>query len=219
MNMRKRILSKSEIKSIYDRWGSDYDRSLWLFNLVGFRYRKYRKEAINRLNLKTGDTVVDLGCGTGLNFDLLEENIGPEGTLIGVDLSESMLQKARQRVQRKGWRNITLTQADMADFAIPQHADAVLSTAALTMSPKYDQIIQYVANNLEAGNRMSIFEFKKPERWPEWLIRLTIKLLKPYGVRTEHTKRTPWFSMEKHFPQSSMKEYYFGVVHVATGMA
>lgn len=217
--MAKQIFSNREIQSIYDNWAARYDSSLSIFKLIGFRYRTYRKEAIARLKLNSGNTVIDLGCGTGLNFDLLEKKIGPEGTLIGVDLSESMLEKARRRVQRKGWRNVTLTRADMADFVIPQHTDAVLSTAALTMSPKYDQIIQYVANTLEAGKRMSIFEFKKPERWPEWLVRLTIKLLKPYGVRPEHTKRTPWLSMEKHFPESSMKEYYFGAVYVATGMA
>jgi len=48
----------------------------------------YRVKAVQALELQNGDAVVDIGCGTGLNFSLLEEAIGPEGTLIGVDLAE-----------------------------------------------------------------------------------------------------------------------------------
>ncbi|MCW9706261.1 hypothetical protein [Fodinibius salsisoli] len=73
--------------------------------------------------------------------------------------------------------------------------------------------------NLTPGKRMSIFELKKPGQWPEWLVRGMIALLKPYGVRPDHTKRSPWCSVENHFPRSEMKEYYFGATYVATGIA
>ena len=217
--MDQEILSKKQIKEIYSDWADRYDLSLWLFNLIGFQYQFYRREAIKGLSLKLGDTVIDLGCGTGLNFSILQRMVGYKGTIIGVDLSESMLDKAQTRVRRHGWKNVQLVESDMADFAIPEHTDAVLSTAALTMSPEYDQIIQYVANTLEAGKRMSIFEFKKPEKWPEWLVDVTLSLLKTYGVRKAHTKRTPWKSMEHHFQQSEMKEYYFGAVYICSGTA
>ncbi|HBQ58756.1 MAG TPA: hypothetical protein DD671_03805, partial [Balneolaceae bacterium] len=192
--MDQEILSKKQIKEIYSDWADRYDLSLWLFNLIGFQYQFYRREAIKGLSLKLGDTVIDLGCGTGLNFSILQRMVGYKGTIIGVDLSESMLDKAQTRVRRHGWKNVQLVESDMADFAIPEHTDAVLSTAALTMSPEYDQIIQYVANTLQAGKRMSIFEFKKPEKWPEWLVDVTLSLLKTYGVRKAHAKRTPWKS-------------------------
>ena len=217
--MDQEILSKKQIKEIYSDWADRYDLSLWLFNLIGFQYQFYRREAIKGLSLKLGDTVIDLGCGTGLNFSILQRMVGYKGTIIGVDLSESMLDKAQKRVRRHSWKNVQLVESDMADFAIPEHTDAVLSTAALTMSPEYDQIIQYVANTLEAGKRMSIFEFKKPEKWPEWLVDVTLSLLKTYGVRKAHTKRIPWKSMEQHFQQSEMKEYYFGAVYVCSGTA
>ena len=217
--MDQEILSKKQIKEIYSDWADRYDLSLWLFNLIGFQYQFYRREAIKGLSLKLGDTVIDLGCGTGLNFSILQRMVGYKGTIIGVDLSESMLDKAQKRVRRHSWKNVQLVESDMADFAIPEHTDAVLSTAALTMSPEYDQIIQYVANTLEAGKRMSIFEFKKPEKWPEWLVDVTLSLLKTYGVRKARTKRTPWKSMEHHFQQSEKKEYYFGAVYICSGTA
>lgn len=217
--MAQQLLSKEEIQSIYNNLADTYDRSLSLFSLIGFRYRAYRQEAVDRLDLSTGDTVVDLGCGTGLNFRFLEDNIGAEGTLIGVDLSDEMLRQARERAERNGWDNVELIQSDMADFNLPDQTDAVLSTGAITMLHQYDQVIRKLSSQLQAGKHMSILEFKYPERWPRWLARITISLLKPYGVRSEHIERTPWRSMEQYFSNFSMKEFYFGAVYVADGIA
>jgi ubiquinone/menaquinone biosynthesis C-methylase UbiE len=51
----------------------------------------------------SGSVVLDVGCGTGLNFVGLEKAIGPRGRLIGIDLSSDMLARAHERVQRHGW--------------------------------------------------------------------------------------------------------------------
>jgi len=83
---------------------------------------------------KRGDTVVDIGCGTGLNFALLQDVIGPEGQIIGVDLSDAMLDQARQRVTEYSWKNVTLIQADAAQFEFPTtNVGGIISTLALTL--------------------------------------------------------------------------------------
>ena len=64
---------------------------------------RLRRLAVDRLALKPGEVVLDVGCGTGLSFSLVEERIGPEGGLIGVDPSPDMLAKARERVKRHGY--------------------------------------------------------------------------------------------------------------------
>ena len=51
------------------------------------------------LGLRPGDTVVDIACGTGLNFPLLEEAIGPDGRIVGVDLTDAMLAQAQRRIE------------------------------------------------------------------------------------------------------------------------
>lgn len=216
--MSKRILSLKEVQSIYDGIASGYDKSLWLFYLLGFRVRAYREAAVESLNLKEGDTVVDLGCGTGLNFELLEKRIGPGGQIIGVDLTESMLKQAQQRIDKSGWNNVTLIQRDMGRFKIPDQADVILSTFALTMSPDYDKIIERISDSLEPGKRFSILELKKPDNWPDWLVRAMIGLLKTYGTRMEHAERKPWKSIQRHFRESYIREYYSGAVYVATGV-
>ncbi|HET8981007.1 MAG TPA: methyltransferase domain-containing protein [Solirubrobacteraceae bacterium] len=73
-----------------------------------------RRAAIDGLQLSPGATVVDVACGTGLSFARLHRQIGPSGHLVGIDLIETMLGRARQRVERAGWSNVTLVQADMA---------------------------------------------------------------------------------------------------------
>jgi ubiquinone/menaquinone biosynthesis C-methylase UbiE len=88
--------------SIYRKRAKRYDWTTLLLYLIGFRHWTYRKCAVEALCLQKGNTVVDLGCGTGLNFTLLQEQIGPEGKIIGVDLTDAMLAEAHQRVVNPG---------------------------------------------------------------------------------------------------------------------
>lgn len=76
-------------------------------------YRAGRKIGIRSLDLQPGAQVLDLGCGTGLNFRHLIERIGPTGTIIGIDRSAEMLERARQKALRQEWSNIILIQADV----------------------------------------------------------------------------------------------------------
>lgn len=103
-------------------------------------YRAGRRIGIGQLALKPGDTVVDIGCGTGLNFELLEDAIGPTGRLVGVDRSGDMLAQARRRVQEHGWGNVELLHADATTVAAAtvidvarRPADAVLATYSLSL--------------------------------------------------------------------------------------
>jgi demethylmenaquinone methyltransferase/2-methoxy-6-polyprenyl-1,4-benzoquinol methylase len=106
------VLSKEEIRSSYETGAKYYDFAVRLYGLIGIR-KAYRLRAVKLLRLQRGDCVVELGCGTGLNFPLILEQIEPEGRLIGVDLSPKMLAYARERVERAGWKNIELVQSDI----------------------------------------------------------------------------------------------------------
>jgi ubiquinone/menaquinone biosynthesis C-methylase UbiE len=83
-----------------------------LFRPFGLDVPGWRREAIQMLDLTRGDMVVDIGCGTGLNFPLLQEVIGSEGKIIGVDLSDAMLDKARRRALENDWKNVELVCMD-----------------------------------------------------------------------------------------------------------
>ena len=70
------------------------------------------------LGLKPGDTVLEVGAGTGRNFPYLVEAVGPSGTVIGVDASPGMLAEARKLIERNGWSNVELLQQDATQLEV-----------------------------------------------------------------------------------------------------
>jgi demethylmenaquinone methyltransferase/2-methoxy-6-polyprenyl-1,4-benzoquinol methylase len=111
------MTNKNEIQEIYSKRAAWYDWTANLFYLIGFQGIRYRKAAIEALGLHPGDTVIELGCGTGLNFPYLKEKIGDVGKLIGIDLTAEMLEMAKHKALRHGWSNVELVQEDTMEFS------------------------------------------------------------------------------------------------------
>src|SRR6516165_7731109 len=109
-------LNEQELVDVYRKRAKRYDFTAQLYYLMGFREWAYREKAVEALALKRGDAVVEIGCGTGLNFGLLENEIGREGKIVGVDLTDAMLGGAQERIHRNGWSNVELVQSDAATF-------------------------------------------------------------------------------------------------------
>ena len=210
--------SESSITRIYGKRASHYDLYSKLFPLIGFRMNSYRKSAIAELNLKPGDTVVDLACGTGLNFPYLQKAVGKEGRIIGVDISDAMLLEAGKKIKENGWSNMELVNCDVAEYKFPKDIDCIISTYAITLVPQYDDVIRKGAAALKMKGRFVILDFKKPKNWPSWLVRLAINLLvAPFGGSLEMAERHPWESIEKNLNVVSFREYYFGSVYAVCG--
>lgn len=103
----------------YRRRASVYDLELLLFEPL-------RRQAVAWLAPRRGNTVIDAGCGTGLSFEPLQRAVGDAGHIIGIEQSPEMFDKAQQRVQRQGWRNVTMLNAPVEDADIPGPANALL---------------------------------------------------------------------------------------------
>ena len=126
--------------------------------------------------------MVDIACGTGLNFPLIEEAIGPEGRIVGVDLTDAMLAQAQQRIEANGWSNVSLVQADAADFEFPSEVDAILSTYALSQVPGCAEVIAHGATALSAGGRWVVLDLKVPPNTPRWLAQLGTAAVRPFAL-------------------------------------
>ncbi|WP_218165494.1 class I SAM-dependent methyltransferase [Methanolobus zinderi] len=161
---------------------------------------------------------MELGCGTGLNFPLLQEKIGNEGKIIGVDITDKMLKKARERVRKNNWNNVEFFHGDVARYNIPDGVDAVFSTFALTLSPDYDMVIRNCSESLKKGGRIAILDFRMPGGYVRYLAPLMILLTKPFGVRKDLRHRHPWESVEMYFQRSSLSEMYWGFVYLSVGI-
>jgi demethylmenaquinone methyltransferase/2-methoxy-6-polyprenyl-1,4-benzoquinol methylase len=212
-------LTTAGIRDVYESRSRYYDRILSAYLIVGLRAEHYRRRAVSALSLTRGGTVVDLGCGTGLNFPLLEDAVGPTGQIIGVDTTPSMLERASARVRAFGWHNVDLVQADIAEYAFPVDISGVLSTFAITLTPAYDEVIRRAASALLPKGRMAILDLKKPDCWPEWLVRFGAWLNKPFGVSLDLSDRHPWESLRQSLSEVSFVEWYFGAGYLAVGEA
>jgi len=127
------------LPSAYARDAAEYDTRT-------AAYEQYRRMIIDELPLRAGDTVIDAGCGTGLCFDLLQERIGPDGVLVGVDAAPDMLSLAAERVARAGWSNVVLTCAPLEDADLP-HADHAVFCAVhdiLQSAPALDNVLRHL---------------------------------------------------------------------------
>ncbi len=210
-------LSKQEIRDLYIKRAKRYDLGLKFYGLFGFRLDWYRRLAVESLSLHAGDTVIDLACGTGLNFEHLQRAVGEKGRIIGVDLTNSMLDQARQRVAANGWLNVDLIQADLAEYSFPTEVAGIMSSYAITLVPEFDSVIRRGAEALQPNGRLAILDFKKPDHWPEWLIRLGAWLYKPYGVSLELAVRHPWESVDRYLHQVIFREFYLGGLYLSVG--
>ena len=96
-------MSKQLKKAInyYDKFSRYYD---WLS--PKWYYHKARNFGIQQLQLKEGATVLNLPCGTGQNFEYFQKYMNGSGLIIGIDLSEGMLEKAKNKQNENNWNNI-----------------------------------------------------------------------------------------------------------------
>jgi len=210
-------LDKNRIAGLYQKRARHYDFSANFYYLIGIREFAYRRIAVEALKLEHGDTVVEIGCGTGLNFRLLRDRVGSEGKIIGVDLTAEMLSAANKRIERNQWTNIELVQCDADLYAFPEHVDGVISTFAITLVAEYDKIIQRGAKALAPGKRLVVLDFKMPDSWPMWLVKFFVILTRPFGVTLDLADRHPWESIEQYLESIELKSFYFGSIYVAAG--
>ncbi len=181
----------------------------------------YRRRAIQALGLRPGDGVVEIACGTGFNFSLIEQEIGPEGRIVGVDLTDAMLAQAQHRIEANGWRNVSLVQADAAEFEFPTGVDAILATYPHALLPKSGQVIANGAAALSAGGRWVVLDLKIPDNMPRWLARLGISTVGRSNSLEEWIVRRPWeairVAMQDTLVDLTWTELALGLAYLAAG--
>jgi len=202
--------NKERARKMYRRHAGGYDR-LGRIRLA----ESVRRQAVDLLALKPGDVVIDVACGTGLSFPLIEERIGPEGRLIGVDLSAEMLAKARERVAAAGWQNVTLIEAAADEAAIPAQADAVFFhfTHDVMRTPAaLENVFRHAkpsARVVSAGGK----------RAPWWALPVNLLMRRYYRryITTFEGFDQPWSHLERFVPDLRVRPVLFGAGYIAWG--
>ena len=202
-------------KDRYRLHAADYDK--------GKRFSdRIRPNAIRRLDLKPGETVLDLGCGTGLSFYMLQEGVGPQGRIIGVELSTDMLDIAHEKVRRNSWENVTLIQGDAREVEMPGPLDAVLAffVPEVLISPP---AVTRVINKMAPGGRLVNGGVKHAQGLLGPLFNLyfqaRFRTWRWVGVRGSmkrvFAKDQPYDELEKVVPKLDRQDYMLGCAYIA----
>lgn len=194
-----------------------YRRHAAGYDATAARTMALRRRTIGLLDLRPGDVVLDVACGTGLSFPLLREGVGPTGKVIGVELSHDMLARARDRVESNGWTNVVLIQGAMDDAPIDDALDAVLFNYTHDVLRSRASLEQIFAST-RAGARVAVAGVKHPPWWlfPARLWRLANA--RPYLTTFEGLDR-PWSLLERHVPALEITPVMLGTNYIGSGRA
>jgi len=211
--------TRGEIRDVYQKRAHIYEFAVYCCYLLGFPIGRYRRLVIEALAPQPGDTVIEIGCGTGMNFPLLQEKIDPEGKIIGVDISEAMLKRSEKRICAAGWKNVELIHSSAADYAFPDGVGGIIATGVLTYEPDYDKVIKKGARALAPGKRWVVFDYKMPTGWFCHLVPLFAWTFRSFGISMALFQRTPWESLKRHLRNAKIQEFYLGLIFIASGEA
>lgn len=126
-------------------------------------YRAGREAAVTLLDLQPGDRVLVIGCGTGLDFPLILDVIGPTGEIVGIDRSVAMLRQAARRVRRSGWRNVRLINIDAVDLtSVDGTFGAVMFTYSLSIIQDWRTAWASALARLQPDGKVSVVDTDLP---------------------------------------------------------
>jgi SAM-dependent methyltransferase len=178
-------------------------------------YNTFRARAVGLLELTAGQVVLDVGCGTGLCFSMVQERIGPTGWIVGIDRSADMLELAGVRCINEGWRNVTLIESDADSADIRRTADAALFCAAHDILQSSGAIHNVLCHVRPGGRCVAV-----GAKWaPPWLFGLNVVTAlahRPY-VASFAGFDAPWRVLMQFIPQLQVTEMAFGAGYAAVG--
>ena len=144
------------------RVGADYARDLGypdslLNNLpktLGEAFTGVSAALVTLCEAKPGETILELGCGGGLDTALLAERVGLTGQVIGVDCAGPMLDRARTNLQQLGYTNMTFFHASAESLPVSDNSvDCVVSNGIFNLSAEKDAIFAEICRVLKPGGR------------------------------------------------------------------
>lgn len=193
----------------YRRHAAGYDAS-------AERTMPLRRRAVALLQLQPGQTVLDVGAGTGLSYALLRDGVGPRGRVLGFEQSPDMFALAKARVQREGWDNVWHVNEPAEAVQLPALADAVLFnyTHDICRSP---QAVGNILRQVKPGARVAMAGIKAFPWWTGPLVLLSWLKNRPYNAQPGGL-RSPWRLVARHCDDFCWQSTQWGMGYIASGI-
>ncbi len=154
--------------------------------------RKYyllgRDSLLRRMEVKAGDRVLEIGCGTARNLIKLAR-LHPDAQLFGLDASRQMLETAQDKVDGAGLAGQITLRPELAEnlshektFGLAQPFDAIFFSYSLSMIPTWPQALEAALENIPPGHCLYIVDFWDQSDLPGWFARLLQAWLRLFHV-------------------------------------
>jgi ubiquinone/menaquinone biosynthesis C-methylase UbiE len=179
------------------------------------QFHEWRRRVVDLLPLRRGDVVLDVGCGSGLCFPLLQPRVGPQGMVVGVEPSTDMLALAATRVQEAGWRNVLLVEAAAEDAKIPGLVDHVLFCAVHDVLQSREAL-RNVLGRLRPGGTVAVVGGKWAPAWAIGLNAVVAAVHAPF-VRDFAGFDRPWGLLAEHVPNMRVSSIEMDCGFLAVG--
>jgi phosphatidylethanolamine/phosphatidyl-N-methylethanolamine N-methyltransferase len=165
------------VTKVYEKLASVYD---FTFGPV---LHPGRVDAIERMGIRPGDRVLEVGVGTGINAALYPRDC----SVTGVDLSSPMLEKARERVARKGVRNVRLLQMDAANLKFGDDTfDIVYAPYVISVVPDPVAVTREMCRVCRPGGRIVILNhFRSRNALMAWIERMISPFTVHIGFKSD----------------------------------
>ncbi|HEX8266641.1 MAG TPA: class I SAM-dependent methyltransferase [Pyrinomonadaceae bacterium] len=174
-----------------------------IYDLTRKFYLLGRDRLLDEMDVQAGESVLEVGCGTGRNLIVLAEKY-PASRFYGLDAAEVMLETAQAKIDAKDLTENIILRRELAEdldyrktFNLDEPFDTIFFSYSITMIPTWRQAIQAALDNLKPGRSIYIVDFWDQKDLPVWFQTILKNWLKQFHVQFWHNLMPHLENLEK----------------------